>query len=246
MSYELAVWEGDRPRSDAHARDVFDALRALYTNDDAAPTAPVATYVKAMRSRWPDTDDWAAAALGTTARGRLMSFTVPEQVAPDAAFVARELGLICFDPQRDLLISGQVPADAEPWVAVVEVDQEFFAEHGSYGYDGAPPDAAVREIPLVDLRTRIGRFSRKHVVHPQIDLSIAPADPWISRAHADLVRDAAGGWSLVDLGSEHGVYVNGSADRVPRRQGVALSAGDRIRLGRWTVITVGPGGGRIG
>lgn len=48
----------------------------------------------------------------------------------------------------------------------------------------------------------------------------------ISRRHARLVR-AADGWSVDDLGSTNGVYVNGA--RVERRR--TLSDGDTIRLG---------------
>jgi two-component system, cell cycle response regulator len=56
-------------------------------------------------------------------------------------------------------------------------------------------------------------------------------EPSISRGHARVVRDEAGGYVLEDLGSTNGTFVNGR--RVSR---VMLTSGDRIQLGRTLLL----------
>lgn len=253
MSYNLAVWEGEHPRNDEHAVDVFEALRSLYRDDDAvAPSPGIKRYVEAMKSRWPgptakpdDPSPFASGSLMENVSGPLIFFGIRQEVVievgSDAAYVARKLGLVCYDPQHKRLITGS-PVTADPWVAVVSVDSEFFEAHGSADFDGELPAPTTRRVDLAEARTRIGRYSRKQIVNPEIDLSVAPADPWVSRAHAEIIRNAAGVWSLVDLGSENGVYLNDSTSPVARKQSVPLAAGDQIHVGRWTTITVGPAG----
>ena len=45
-----------------------------------------------------------------------------------------------------------------------------------------------------------------------------------------------GGWTIVDLGNENGITVNGRD--VPPGDSVALRPGDHIHLGAWTKITI--------
>jgi pSer/pThr/pTyr-binding forkhead associated (FHA) protein/tRNA A-37 threonylcarbamoyl transferase component Bud32 len=56
-------------------------------------------------------------------------------------------------------------------------------------------------------------------------------DPELSRSHARLARDADGQWTVEDLGSANGTFVNGAP--VSERQ--ALEVGDSIRVGRTTL-----------
>jgi predicted component of type VI protein secretion system len=83
---------------------------------------------------------------------------------------------------------------------------------------------------------RIGRHSASSGIDPEIDLSVPPADPGVSRLHAVLLRAQDGTWSVVDPGSANGTAVNGS--EIPAGQAVALRDGDRIHLGAWTVISL--------
>jgi hypothetical protein len=124
------------------------------------------------------------------------------------------------------------------WVAVVAVDRELFDTTSAVARGFELPDAAERRVELIGSTIRIGRQSRRHPTAPEIDLSGAPADPGVSREHAQLLRQTDGSWVLVDAGSANGTYLNGSAERVPRNQLVPLVAGDRIRLGIWTSITL--------
>jgi len=55
---------------------------------------------------------------------------------------------------------------------------------------------------------------------------IVLAENTVSRQHARVQRDGQGQWTLLDLGSANGVYVNGM-----RVQRAILSAGDEVKIG---------------
>lgn len=56
-------------------------------------------------------------------------------------------------------------------------------------------------------------------------------DRGVSRAHARISRGAAGGWTLTDLGSTNGTFLNGV-----RVRSAALRDGDEIRIGAATAF----------
>jgi pSer/pThr/pTyr-binding forkhead associated (FHA) protein len=60
------------------------------------------------------------------------------------------------------------------------------------------------------------------------------ADPTVSRRHAVLHRLDDGGWLLTDLASTHGTRLNGR----PVRTGATVTDGDRLQLGRDTVVVL--------
>jgi pSer/pThr/pTyr-binding forkhead associated (FHA) protein len=91
-----------------------------------------------------------------------------------------------------------------------------------------------RRFPLGGTEVRIGRRSASSGISPEIDLSVPPADPGVSRLHAVLLRGSDGTWSVVDPGSVNGTVVNGT--EIPRGQAVPLHDGDRINLGAWTEL----------
>jgi hypothetical protein len=84
---------------------------------------------------------------------------------------------------------------------------------------GAGPEA----IPMSADKITIGKA-------PSNDLAIA-GDAMVSRLHAVLERFSAG-WSVRDLGSRNGTYVNG--ERILSER--ALRAGDEIRIGKTRLI----------
>lgn len=116
MSYDLAVWEGERPADDRTAGRVFTDLfdRYLETEVGDPPTERIAAYVGALVERWSDvTDDvedaspWAAGPLIGGAGGPLvyfpMSWSRAEEISAWAAALAQSMGLVCFDPQQNRL-----------------------------------------------------------------------------------------------------------------------------------------------
>jgi FHA domain len=131
-------------------------------------------------------------------------------------------------------------ADAE-WTAVVTADRAYFdAIQAAGGPDAAgiafPVYCPQRRFRLAGTEVRIGRHSVSSGIDPEIDLSVPPADPGVSRLHAVLLKAPDGTWSVVDPGSANGTAVNGS--EIPRGQAVQLRDGDRIHLGAWTELRV--------
>ncbi|WP_405523944.1 hypothetical protein [Streptomyces canus] len=114
MSYDLAVWDGDRPRDNDQAGSTYDELyeRYLESDDVIVPPAPrIVAYVEALVARYPDDVDrsvvWASPPVIEEASGPivylLMSYSKAEGVSEYAAVLARERGLVCFDPQAECL-----------------------------------------------------------------------------------------------------------------------------------------------
>jgi pSer/pThr/pTyr-binding forkhead associated (FHA) protein len=123
----------------------------------------------------------------------------------------------------------------------VTADRAYYeAVQAAGGPDAAgiafPAYFPQRRFRLAGNEVRIGRHSASSGIDPEIDLSVPPADPGVSRLHAVLLRAEDGSWSVVDPGSANGTAVNGS--EIPQGQLVALHDGDRIHLGAWTAISI--------
>jgi hypothetical protein len=126
MSFDLAVWEGERPVSDAHAAATFERLMdRMEAGDHEPPTERISAYVSALLDRWPDIDDdggedspWADGPLIGNALGSSIYFAMvwsrAEEASAYAAQVAEEHGLVCFDPQSERLLPAAGPVRTAP------------------------------------------------------------------------------------------------------------------------------------
>ncbi|GGQ33473.1 hypothetical protein [Streptomyces roseolilacinus] len=116
MSYDLAVWEGERPVDDKTAGRVFSDLYDRYIDSEVEepPSERIAAYVAALLERWcdlpedeEDTSPWSTGPLIDEASGPLIYFTMrwsmAEEASAYAAAVAETMGLVCFDVQQDRL-----------------------------------------------------------------------------------------------------------------------------------------------
>ncbi|MEU6673853.1 hypothetical protein [Streptomyces sp. NPDC046925] len=116
MSYDLAVWEGERPADDKTARRVFSDLYDHYLDGETEepPSAGITAYVTALLEQWGDitededeTSPWSVGPLIDAASGPLIYFGMAwdraEEVSAYAAGLAGSMGLICFDVQQDRL-----------------------------------------------------------------------------------------------------------------------------------------------
>lgn len=130
MSFDLAVWEGDRPASDAAAAEIYEQLMdRLEAGDQGPPTERIRAYVSALLDRWPDIDEdggedspWADGPLIGNAFGSVIYFAMvwsrAEEASEYAARVAEQHGLVCFDPQSKCLRpASTTPAAPGPDVA---------------------------------------------------------------------------------------------------------------------------------
>jgi len=91
---------------------------------------------------------------------------------------------------------------------------------------------SYREMRFSEQRILIGRAAPGAKDPLQIDLS---RDESVSRRHAE-IRWIGDGYSIVDLGSTNGTWVNG--ERIDPDQPLRLHDGDRIAVGRLSVLTV--------
>ncbi|MEU7868414.1 hypothetical protein [Dactylosporangium sp. NPDC049140] len=119
MTYDLAVWEGDRP-DDTDAGEVFSALYDRYIAGGYSPPTPaISAYVEALLDRWyemgdprdvDDTSPWSSAPLIDNASGPIiyfaMRYSMADEVSAACAHMAAERGLVCFDVQWDQLRPG--------------------------------------------------------------------------------------------------------------------------------------------
>ncbi len=108
------MWDGDRPLDDRQAGLTYDALYEHYLESDDVVLPPeprIVAYVEALVARYPDDVDrsvvWASPPVIEEASGPIvylrMSYDKAEEVSEHAATLAREHGLVCFDPQGECL-----------------------------------------------------------------------------------------------------------------------------------------------
>ncbi|MFD7984723.1 hypothetical protein ACFV4M_15295 [Kitasatospora indigofera] len=114
MSYDLAVWDADRPPDNRQAGSIYDELYVRHLESDdvmVAPAPRIAAYVEALLERYPDDEArnvvWASPPVIDEASGPIvylqMSWGQAGDVSEYAASLAREHGLVCFDPQGECL-----------------------------------------------------------------------------------------------------------------------------------------------
>lgn len=137
----------------------------------------------------------------------------------------------------------QPPSGLRPLSVLVTADREYYAaqiERGDIVESEFPfpKYPGQRRFALDADVIRIGRASASRGIAVEIDLTGPPLDPAVSHLHAQLLRDADGGWRLVDLGSANGTRLNGAEDPVPVETEVPVKAGDRIHVGVWTTLTL--------
>jgi hypothetical protein len=138
------------------------------------------------------------------------------------------------------------PPSAPPatgWHVVVTADRSYFdtvlamegADASELSFPAYWPE---RRFPLAGSRVVIGRRSRSRGTEPDIDLGGQFADPGVSHLHAMLVAQPDGTWTVVDLGSSNGTYLNDATDPIRPNLPLTVGDGDEIHVGAWTTLTV--------
>jgi hypothetical protein len=118
VSYDLAVWEGEPPADDAAGlAELLDQQERYHHADTRIPPGQkIREYVDALLKVYPDLtpgagdDDpspWSTAPLIGEANGPYIYFPMAwsrcAEVSAVAARIARDQGLICYDPQARCL-----------------------------------------------------------------------------------------------------------------------------------------------
>jgi serine/threonine protein kinase len=177
-----------------------------------------------------------AASTAATALMPPATVSLPEQPTPTKTMTMPEL-----PAPRPPAPTSLAPNVAGTWTAVVTADRSYYdhvraADAADAASISFPAYVAERRFPLAGTEVRIGRRSSKSPHQPDIDLTGPPADPGVSRQHAELRQTADGGWSVIDLDSPNGIQVNGKD--VPSGTEIPVTFGDQIHLGAWTLITL--------
>ena len=228
LAAALAKVPGDRYPSCA---DFADALREALGLDSYDPSRSPRTYTAAVPVPIPAT-------LPLTPPG------APRQARPAPAPKAALVPGAVPAPKpaaAPKAAAAPISAAAGTWTAVVTTDRAYYdsvrpvneQDSKSLSFPGELPE---RRIPLTGTEVRIGRRSVSRGIEPEIDLIGPPRDRGVSALHAKLIPAPDGSWTVVDLGTENGITVNGQD--VPSGDSVPLRPGDRIHLGAWTKITI--------
>lgn len=129
------------------------------------------------------------------------------------------------------------------WRVVAVADPEYHQRMQAMAMPDAPPIpfpayCPERRFPLRTTQSLIGRRRPSRGIDPDIDLTGPPEDPAVSHSHALLVAGGDGGWTVVDLASANGTYLNDSSEPLEPHVPVPVKDGDRIHVGAWTTLTV--------
>ena len=87
------------------------------------------------------------------------------------------------------------------------------------------------KFSLVSDESNIGRWDADNGVFPDVDLDKHDPEAKISRRHARIRRREAGNYTIEDLGSTNGTFVNRGRRLIPGDQS-ALADGDEIIIGK--------------
>jgi len=112
VSYDLAVWEGPLPGSDADAAARFETLMDQLDGVTNPISEGIRALVFKLTRRWPDGDDsspWSTGPLASEANGSFiyipMTFSGAALGVLAVANEAARLGLVCFDPQDEMMLN---------------------------------------------------------------------------------------------------------------------------------------------
>jgi hypothetical protein len=128
------------------------------------------------------------------------------------------------------------PLPDTEWTATAEADRAFYDRVGTDALQ-FPTGSPTRTFAIDGDRVVIGRRSSKAAIVPGVDLRDPPEDAAVSHAHALLVRQPDGSYTLEDNDSDNGTLINDDGTPLTPHQPVAIKDGDRIYLGAWTKIT---------
>ncbi|WP_246160396.1 FHA domain-containing protein [Nocardioides humilatus] len=134
-------------------------------------------------------------------------------------------------------LTSVAPPLADPWVAEVWIDPDWYADQDST--DPLPSAGLPVVVPLKTTSVLVGRASKSRNIHPDIDLS---TDSGISRRHCQLTTDGTRWW-VEDLGSSNGTYVGSSVGPLPSQpvtpgEKREIGADERVYLGAWSRLVI--------
>ncbi|MCH7232984.1 FHA domain-containing protein [Glycomyces sp. L485] len=64
------------------------------------------------------------------------------------------------------------------------------------------------------------------------------ADPGVSAQHAKLFVKPDGSWTIMDVGSSNGTFLNGSDEPLAPNVEIQIGDGSYLNIGAWTRLTI--------
>ena len=116
--------------------------------------------------------------------------------------------------------------------APVEPDLDFSADAHQGAVDALPPGSAllvVKRGPNAGSRFLLDRDVTTAGRHPDSDIFLD--DVTVSRRHVDFRREPNGGFSVHDVGSLNGTYVNRQ-----RIDSAVLAGSDEVQIGKFRLV----------
>ncbi len=143
--------------------------------------------------------------------------------APAAAAAGFAAGAAAQAAPAPAAAAGPAPSAAKTMVFTGNPD-DLMQQRGAaaVGHARLIDTATNRPYELSSARITIGRESRNNIAIPDIN---------VSRTHAELTLTSQGVWTVTDLGSTNGTYVNGRAIASQ-----PLSEGDHISIGTTDLV----------
>jgi hypothetical protein len=128
------------------------------------------------------------------------------------------------------------------WRVIATADRAYYDRMRAQTEPDAEPVSfpqfcPERRFALTGEQVLVGRRSRSRGIEPGVDLTGPPEDAGVSHSHALFVA-TPDGWSVVDLDSANGTYLNDDTEQIAANQPIALKVGDRVHVGAWTTLTI--------
>ena len=206
----------------------------------AAPTpeAPGSTPGEpgAAMSAEPGPAGPAAPPPGSAAPGST-SPAAPSRAAPEACPSCGEpvAGRYCESCGYD--VEKGAPAPPRPVTLVLSADRAHWDRMVGEGEPAFPAAVPSLTLELAGDRATLGRIRTGAAVDVDLALTGSAADPAVSHHQCAFEHDAAG-WSVTDLDSANGTWINDAAEPLGDGERHRLADGDRILMGAWTCLTV--------
>jgi hypothetical protein len=94
------------------------------------------------------------------------------------------------------------------------------------------PDSVDRVFPLDLDENLVGRRSQGKGIYPEIEIN----DPGVSHRHLKFIKQADGGFAVLELGSSNGTELNGTV--LEPGVNTVVKTGDELTIGIWTRLKI--------
>ncbi len=131
-------------------------------------------------------------------------------------------------------------ADVPRLRITISVDKEYFDQVVNDGEIEFPdPVPADQELELAGSELHIGRTSESRAIHPDIDVAKLTGDQAVSSRHAVLRVANDGSYTLVDVGSTNGTFLEDvESEAISHGVPTEIKTGTPIYVGAWTKLSI--------